>query len=92
LSDEFEKLGILSPLSIGSSPISLNIYVDDPDAVFASMLKDAAIELSPMKDQFHGDRSGKLQDRYGHIWHIARNQEDLTSDEIIQKFSQAMDR
>lgn len=92
LSDEFEKLGILSPLSIGGSPISLNIYVDDPDAVFASMLKDAAIELSPMKDQFHGDRSGKLQDRYGHIWHIAHNQEDLTSDEIIQKFSQAMDR
>lgn len=92
LSDEFEKLGILSPLSIGGSPISLNIYVDNPDAVFASLLKDAGIELSPMEDQFHGDRSGKLQDRYGHIWHIASNQHDLTSDEIVQKFKQAMGR
>ena len=90
ISDEFPDSGVLSPISIGGTPVSLNIYVDDCDAVFAAMLADGATQLSPVEDQFHGDRSGKLVDPYGHIWHIATNKENLESDEVVARFAKMM--
>ena len=90
LSDEFTEMGTLSPQTLGGSPLSLNVYVDDADATFAAMLADGASELFEVKDQFHGDRSGKLRDPFGHIWHIASNTEDFSSDEIVKRFQSMM--
>ena len=87
IADEVEAWNIVSPLTLGGSPVSLNIYVDDCDAVFAALLADGAKQLSPVEDQFHGDRSGKLRDPFGHIWHIATNNENLGSDEVVARFA-----
>lgn len=90
ISDEFEQAGIKSPLSLGGTPVSINIYIDDTDVIFEHMVLDGCEILSPMENQFHGDRSGKLRDPFGHIWHIANNIEDVSPDEIKRRFEQMM--
>ena len=49
-----------------------------------------AKELRPVKDQFYGDRSGSIEDPFGHVWHIATRKEDLSVDELKRRAAQAM--
>lgn len=86
ISDEIPSMGILSPHSLGGSAVSLNLYVSDCDATFAAMLADGAEQVSEVKDQFHGDRSGKLRDPFGHLWHIATNLDPVDDAEVVQRF------
>jgi PhnB protein len=44
----------------------------------------------PVDDKFYGDRSGSLQDPFGHIWHIATHKEDIPADEIQQRANALM--
>ncbi len=92
IADEVEAWNIISPLTLGGSGVSLNVYVNDCDTVFAAMLADGSEQLSPMEDQFHGDRSGKLKDPFGHIWHIATSKEPLEPDEIVSRFAKMMEQ
>lgn len=87
ISDEIVAMGILSPQSLGGAPVSLNLYVPDCDATFDAMTKDGAEPLFEVKDQFHGDRSGKLRDPFGHIWHISTNREPCDDAEIVKRFN-----
>ena len=43
LAEENEQWGNRSPLSIGGSPVSLCLYVDNVDAVFENALKEGSI-------------------------------------------------
>ncbi|WP_162652297.1 VOC family protein [Lentilitoribacter sp. Alg239-R112] len=90
ISDEFEQMGIKSPLSYDGTPVSINIYVDDIDTTFNNMISDGCKTLTQIENQFHGDRSGKLQDPFGHIWHIASNLEDVGTEEIKRRFNEMM--
>lgn len=90
ISDEFEQAGIKSPLSLDGTPVSINIYVDEADLTFKNMISDGCEELSQVENQFHGDRSGKLRDPFGHIWHVATNVEDVSPDEIKHRFYEMM--
>lgn len=87
ISDEIVPMGILSPQSLEGSPVSLNLYVPDCDATFEAMTRDGAEPLFEVKDQFHGDRSGKLRDPFGHIWHISTNRESYDDTEIVKRFN-----
>lgn len=82
LSDEFPDMGNKSPTTMGGSPVSLMIYVEDCDQVFKQALNAGATEVRPLKNQFYGDRSGAVKDPYGYIWHIATHVEDLTDAEM----------
>lgn len=90
LSDEFPDSGINSPISIGGTPVSLNIYVDDVDTLLPKLLQAGCEELAPLKLQFHGDKSAKIRDPFGHIWHVATNVEDVSSNEIVKRFNDMM--
>lgn len=90
LADEFPDMNIVGPDTLGGSPVSLNIYVDDVDAIFAAMLADGATELQAVTDQFHGDRSGKLRDPSGHLWHVGTNLENPATEEIEKRFANMM--
>lgn len=89
LADEFIEMGIHCPKTLGGAGVSLLIYVDDVDAVFAQAITAGATVLRPVQDQFYGDRSGTLRDPYGHIWSIATHKIDLSYDEIRSR-SQAL--
>lgn len=85
LADEFPTMNIRGPRSIGGTPVSIMIYVEDVDAVVARAVDAGAKLERPVKDQFYGDRSGSIEDPYGHIWHIATHKEDLTPEEISRR-------
>jgi len=43
--------------------------------------------LRPVADQFYGDRSGTLEDPFGHVWHVATHKEDLSLQEMKKRAS-----
>ena len=87
LAEENAQWGNLSPQTIGGSPVSLCLYVDDVDAVFTKALQEGAIAIGGMevKDQFHGDRMGSLTDPFGHRWSIMTHIEDVSFDELQKR-------
>ena len=84
LAEENEQWGNRSPSSLGGSPVSLCLYVENVDEVFERALKEGAKVKGDMtvKDQFHGDRSGSLTDPFGHQWSVMTHIEDLTFEEL----------
>jgi PhnB protein len=85
LADEHPELQALSPKTIGGSPVSLHVYVEDVDAAVDRAVKAGAKLVRPVADQFYGDRSGGVEDPFGYRWFIATHKEDLTIDEIRRR-------
>ena len=82
LGDECPEADIVSPLSLGGSPVMIMIYVEDVDRTASLAVAAGAKELKPVADQFYGDRSGQYKDPYGHIWSFATHIEDVSPEEI----------
>lgn len=59
--------------------------MEDVDARFAQAIAAGAVEVSPVKDQFYGDRSGSLKDPFGNLWFMATHKEDLSVEEIRER-------
>jgi len=89
LADEFPDMGVRSPKSVGGSPVTLSLYVDDVDQVFDRAVQAGASSLRPVEDQFYGDRTGVFEDPFGHLWSVATHVEDVPPEEI-QKRAAAM--
>ncbi|MFN2515263.1 MAG: VOC family protein [Pyrinomonadaceae bacterium] len=87
LSDEHPELGYTGPTTIGGTPVSLMIYVDDVDTVFKRAIAEGAEQQKPVQDQFYGDRSGTLKDPFGHIWTVATHKEDVTPEEMDKRMA-----
>jgi PhnB protein len=85
LADEHPEIGALGPGTIGGSPVSLHLYVEDVDAVVGQAVAAGAKLTRPVADQFYGDRVGGITDPFGHRWFIATHKEDLTSAEIHRR-------
>jgi PhnB protein len=66
------------------------IYVPDADAVFKRALNAGGEEVRPLQDQFYGDRSGTLNDPFGHQWTIATHVEDVPEEEMKRRMEAAM--
>ena len=88
LAGEHPEFGAISPKTLGGSPVSLMIYCEDADAMFQQALSAGGTEKRPVQDQFYGDRSGIVEDPFGHSWSIATHIEDLTQEEIDARFAQ----
>lgn len=85
LADEHPEMGYRSPQTLGGAGISLMVYVDDVDEVFPRAISAGAKELRPIQDQFYGDRSGTLEDPFGHVWTISTHKEDLSNEEMLRR-------
>jgi PhnB protein len=90
LADEFPEMGAVSPQSLGGTPVSILLYVEDVDARFNKAVAAGAKVLKPLQDQFYGDRSGTLQDPFGHQWTIATHIEDVPPEEMRKRAEAAM--
>jgi len=84
-SEECQEYGGKSPQTLGGSPVTLYVYVEDVDAFFERALAAGATELHPVRDQFYGDRSGQLMDPFGHVWSIASPKENVSPEEIQKR-------
>jgi PhnB protein len=88
LADEFPGMNFLGPKSVGGTPVHLHVYVEDVDATFAQAVKAGAKVVRAVADQFYGDRSGSVEDPFGHVWHLATHKEDLSLEEIQRRAAQ----
>jgi PhnB protein len=79
----------LSPKSLGGTPVSIMIYVENVDAIYAKALTSGGEELKPLQDQFYGDRSGTLRDPFGHVWTVATHKEDVSPEEMEKRVAAA---
>jgi PhnB protein len=89
LADEVPGMGFRSPESLGGSPISILLYVEDVDAVFSEAVAAGAKVQRPVADQFYGDRTGGITDPFGHVWYIATHKEDLSPEEMKKRAAAA---
>ena len=90
LADENPQVGHRSAETIGASPVSLYVYLPDCDKVVEKAVASGAKILKPVADQFYGDRSGFLQDPFGHLWGIATHVEDVSDSEMKERMKKMM--
>ena len=89
LADEYPDMGYKGPQSIGGSPVSLMIYVEDVDTVFKQAVDAGAIVKEALQDKFYGDRIGTVVDPFGHRWHLATHKEDVSPEEMERRAKSA---
>jgi PhnB protein len=90
LADENPAFGALSPPTVGGTPVSLHLYVEDIDATIKRAEAAGAIVLRPAEDQFYGDRSGMIADPFGHHWHLATRKKDVSPEEIQKHYTELL--
>lgn len=84
LADEFPEWGSKGPKTLGGTPVTIHLYVEDVDAVFAQAVSAGATPAMPVTDMFWGDRYGMVIDPFGHSWSVATHIKDLTTEEMIE--------
>jgi PhnB protein len=89
IADEFPAFGARGPKTLGGSPISMHLYVEDADAIFAQAVEAGATVSMPIQDVFWGDRYGRVTDPFGYEWAVATRKR-IATDEDIQAAMQAM--
>jgi PhnB protein len=85
LADEHPELQALSPKTVGGSPVTMHLYVENVDTAVERAVAAGAKLVRPVADQFYGDRVGGVEDPFGYRWFIATHKEDLTMDEIRRR-------
>jgi PhnB protein len=85
LADENPEMSIEGPKSVGGTPVTIHVYVEDSDAAFERAVQAGAKPLRAVEDQFYGDRSGQFEDPYGHRWNVATHVEDVAEDEMMRR-------
>ena len=90
LADEHPDMGFRSAQSIGATPVSILVYVDDVDTVFNRAIAAGGKQLKPLQDQFYGDRSGTFTDPFGHVWTVATHIEDVPPDELNRRMREML--
>ena len=70
-----------APVSLGGSPVVLQLEVADAGAALSSLRDAGATVIFPLQDLF-GARMARLRDPFGHIWILHQRLEALSVDEI----------
>jgi PhnB protein len=89
LADEHPEINAQGPKSIGGSPVTLMIYVENVDDFTEKAIKEGLEVIKPVADQFYGDRSGMFRDPFGHLWSFATHIEDVTPQEMEERAAAA---
>ena len=82
LADEYPDMGHKGPQTLGGSPVSIMIYVEDVDTTFNQAVGAGATVKEAVADKFYGDRMGTVVDPFGHVWHVATHKEDVSIEEM----------
>jgi PhnB protein len=90
LADEHPEMEIRGPKSIGGTPVTISVYVEDVDSVVDAAAEAGATITRPVENQFYGDRNGQLEDPFGHRWSIATRVEEVPPEEMEKRAAEAM--
>jgi uncharacterized glyoxalase superfamily protein PhnB len=90
LADDYPEMGSHSPAPTSSSPVVLNMYVEDCEKIYNQAIAAGAKSQMPPADMFWGDRYCKFQDPFGHNWAAATHIEDVPPEEMPKRAAEAM--
>lgn len=85
LADEYPEMQFRSAASLGGSPVTIHLYVEDVDAFCQRAVAAGARLVQAVEDRFYGDRSGTLVDPFGHVWAISTHKEDVSPEELQRR-------
>ncbi|MBC8068336.1 MAG: VOC family protein [Deltaproteobacteria bacterium] len=89
VTDEYPEMGAKSAATVGGSPVSMMVYVEDVDGAFAKATTAGAKTVMAVMDTFWGDRMGVALDPSGYQWSVATHKEDLTPEEMTARMNAA---
>jgi PhnB protein len=84
LTEEVRAWNSDAPLSLGGSPVVLQLRVADVDVALERMCAAGATVVFPIVE-FCGERMARLRDPYGHLWLITQRVEELSRDEAQRR-------
>ena len=87
LADEFPEHGIRGPRSLGGTTFSIHLHVADVDKAFEQAVNAGASVVQPLRNQFYGERAGKVRDPFGHEWLLGGHLETLTPEEMQRRYT-----
>jgi PhnB protein len=90
LSDEFPEMGIVGPQALKGTSVTIALYSADVDKAMAKAVAAGAKVTRPATDEFYGERSGQVQDPFGHIWMIQTRIEAVTPREMQKRLDKMM--
>lgn len=85
LCDEMPHAGILSPLSLGASTGSVQLYLDDVDAAWNRSIESGVVAVLPLENTYWGERTGRIVDAFGHIWTLSQRVEAVNKVELSKR-------
>ena len=88
LGPENPALGKRTAKTIGASPASLFLYVEDVDKVVSKALSSGATSKGPVMDMFWGDRCGTIVDPDGYSWMVGTHKAEPTAKEMKKKMQE----
>ena len=77
-----EVMGSRSAETLGGSPISFYVYVEDAEAAFKKAIAAGAKQEYEMTEMFWGDKMGSLLDPFGYRWTIAQHIKDVSPEDM----------
>lgn len=86
VSDEYPEYGIQGPETIGGTGSSVFLQVDNVDAITLQSVDAGAELIMKPADQFYGERTAKIKDPFGHEWLISTRIEEVTPEQMQQRF------
>jgi uncharacterized glyoxalase superfamily protein PhnB len=89
LSDEHPEIDVLSPATLGGTPMTLHLHVADAAAVVARAAAAGATVQRKVEEQPYGERSGTIKDPFGHRWMIATPVEEVSKAELQRRVGDA---
>ena len=90
LGPENPAMGRRTAKSVGASPASLYIYVENVDKVVSKAVSLGATGQGPVMDMFWGDRCGTIVDSDGYVWMIGTHKAEPTAKEMKAKMLEQM--
>jgi uncharacterized glyoxalase superfamily protein PhnB len=84
MGEEHPEQSCRSAETIGGSPVSFYLYLENVDEAFRVAVAAGAEAQMPVQEMFWGDRVGTVQDPFGYSWSLATHTRDLTPEEIRQ--------
>jgi PhnB protein len=90
LADEFPSMDFRAPRSVGGTPVNILLYVENVDEVVPRAVAAGAKIVRPVRDEFYGDRTGQIQDPFGHVWHVSTHIEDVPPEEMEKRGAAVM--
>ncbi len=86
LADEYPDFGAVGPERLGGSPVKLHLDVDDADAFVGQAVREGAVILRPLRNEFHGHRTALLSDPFGYGWFVASRVEEVSPQEMQRRW------